>query len=78
MAELELQLEEIDAELYRVNQDYLFTKAEYDAERYEFEEIQEEDPERAAGLRPILVAQSAAFTLAGWRARTPGKAQSME
>ena len=54
IAELELQLGEIDAELYRVNQDHLFTKAEYDAERYEFEEVQEVDPERAAGLRPEI------------------------
>ena len=54
IAELELQLDEIDTELYLVNQDYLFTKAEYDAERYEFEEIQEEDPERATGLRPEI------------------------
>ena len=52
--ELEGQLDEIEAELYGVNQDYLFTKAEYDAERYEFEEIQEEDPERAAALRPEI------------------------
>ena len=52
--ELEGQLDEIEAELYGVNQDYLFTKAEYDAERYEFEEIQEENPERAAALRPEI------------------------
>ena len=52
--ELEGQLDEIDAELYGTNQDYLFTKAEYDAERYEFEEIQEEDPERAAAVRPEI------------------------
>ena len=52
--ELEGQLGEIEAELYGVNQDYLFTKAEYDAERYEFEELQEEDPERAATVRPEI------------------------
>ena len=59
IAELEGQLDEIDAELYLVNQDYLFTKAEFDAERYEFEELQEEelqeeDPERAASVRPEI------------------------
>ena len=52
--ELEGQLDEIEAELYGVNQTYLFTKAEYDAERYEFEELQEEDPERAAAVRPEI------------------------
>ena len=52
--ELEGQLDEIEAELYGVNQDYLFTKAEYDAERYEFEELQEADPERAAAVRPEI------------------------
>ena len=52
--ELEGQLEEVEAELYGVNQTYLFTKAEYDAERYEFEELQEADPERASAVRPEI------------------------
>ena len=54
ISELEGQLETIEAELYGVNQDYLFTKAEYDAERYEFEELQEEHPEEAAAVRPEI------------------------
>ncbi len=54
ISELEGQLEEIEAELYGVNQDYLFTKAEYDADRYEFEELQEEHPELAAAVRPEI------------------------
>ncbi len=48
---LELDLEVIEADLFRVNQDYIFTKAQYDVERYEFEELQEEDPESAAEVR---------------------------
>jgi len=51
---LEVDLEVIEADLFRVNQDYIFTKAEYDVERYEFEELQEEDPERAAEVRPEI------------------------
>ena len=51
---LEAQLAEIDAELFVTNQAYQFTKAEYDAERYEFEELQDADPEEAADMRPEI------------------------
>ena len=48
---LEAQLEEIEAALFLANQEFQSTKAEYDAERYEFEELQETDPERAEAFR---------------------------
>ena len=46
---LEEQLEELEADLFLTNQDFQTTKAIYDAERYEFEELQEEHPEEAVG-----------------------------
>ena len=49
--ELQEQLEDIEADLFLANQEFQSTKAVYDAERYEFEELQENDPERAAGER---------------------------
>ena len=52
--ELERQMEGIEAELYLTNQRYQFTKAEYDAERYEFEELQSTNPEAAAPRRPAI------------------------
>lgn len=52
--ELQGQLDDVEADLYRVNQAWQFTKAEYDVERYTFEEHQEEDPERAAEERPAI------------------------
>ncbi len=54
--ELQGQLDEVDAELYRVSQAWQFTKAEYDVERYTFEEHQESDPERADEERPAIEA----------------------
>jgi len=48
------QLDEIETELYSVNQAYLFHKAEYDSQRYQFEELQEDDPERAEAFRPEI------------------------
>ena len=51
---LEAQVAEIDAELFVTNQEYQFAKAEYDADRYEFEELQDTDPEEAADRRPEI------------------------
>lgn len=48
---LEAQLADVEADLFLTNQEFQSTKAVYDAERYEFEELQEADPERAAGAR---------------------------
>ena len=49
--ELEAQLEDVEAQLFLTNQEFQSTKAVYDAERYEFEELQEEHPEEAEGER---------------------------
>ena len=54
--ELETELEPLEAELFLASQEHQFTKAEYDAERYEFEEMQESDPEAAAERRPEIEA----------------------
>ena len=48
---LEDQLEGVEADLFLTNQEFQSTKAVYDAERYEFEELQEEHPEAAADER---------------------------
>ena len=48
------QLKELETDLFLESQDHQFTKAEYDAERYEFEEMQESDPEAAAERRPEI------------------------
>ena len=48
---LEGRLEELEADLFLTNQDFQTTKAVYDAERYEFEELQEEHPEQAVDAR---------------------------
>ena len=55
--ELQGQLDEIEAELYRVSQAWQFTKANYDVERYAFEERQDHDPEHAAEERPAIDAR---------------------
>ena len=52
--ELEAQLAEVDTELFRVSQEHQFTKANYDSDRYEFEELQETDSERAEAVRPEI------------------------
>ena len=52
--ELEAQLAEVDTELFRVSQEHQFTKANYDSDRYAFEELQETDPERAEAIRPEI------------------------
>ena len=57
--ELQLQLDDVEAELYRVNQAWQFTKAEYDVDRYAFEELQDRDPELAAEERPAIDAMYA-------------------
>ena len=50
--ELNAELADIEANFYITNQAYNFLKAEYDVERYAYEEMQEEYPEDAAELRP--------------------------
>ena len=47
-------LADIDAQFYVTNQAYNFLKAEYDVDRYAFEEMQAENPEAAAELRPAI------------------------
>jgi mono/diheme cytochrome c family protein len=44
---LEEELAALDARLYRVNQDYQFAKARYDAEKYEYEALRDHDPAHA-------------------------------
>ena len=51
---LEGELDSINAELFLATQEHQFTKAEYDAERYEFEELQESNPSRAEDIRPEI------------------------
>ena len=55
--ELQGQLDEVEAELYRVSQAWQFTKANYDVERYAFEERQDHDPGHAAEERPAIDAR---------------------
>ena len=50
--ELNAELADIDAQFYITNQAYNFLKAEYDVERYAYEELQTENPEEAIELRP--------------------------
>ena len=52
--DLESQLADVEADLYLASQNYNFQKADYDVERYAFEEIQAEHPEDAVGLRPAI------------------------
>lgn len=54
VAELQTQLEDVEAEFYITNQAYNFLKAAYDVERYAYEELQEEDPEEAAEVFPEI------------------------
>ena len=51
---LESQLGEVEADLFLASQEYTFTKAEYDVDRYEFEGLQEEDPVAAEVARPAI------------------------
>ena len=50
--ELGSQLADVEAGLYLASQNHNFQKADYDVERYAFEEVQAEHPEEAAELRP--------------------------
>lgn len=54
VAELQTQLEDVEAEFYITNQAYNFLKASYDVQRYAYEELQEEDPEEAAEVFPEI------------------------
>jgi len=51
---LQVELDSVNAELFLATQEHQFTKAEYDAERYEFEELQESNPSRATEIRPEI------------------------
>ena len=48
--DLESQLERVEADLYLASQNYNFQKADYDVERYAFEEVQAEHPRRRGGV----------------------------
>ncbi|HIC57838.1 MAG TPA: hypothetical protein EYO94_10590, partial [Acidobacteria bacterium] len=52
--ELNAELADIEANFYITSQAYNFLKAEYDVDRYAYEEMQEEHPEDAAELRPAI------------------------
>ena len=52
--ELESELRAVETTLFRANQEYQFTKADYDAARYEFEEMQETNSEGASQRRPEI------------------------
>lgn len=52
VAELEGELADVEADFYLANQQYNFLKADYDVERYAYEELREEHPDEAAELRP--------------------------
>ena len=52
--ELNAELADIEANFYIADQAYNFLKAEYDVDRYAYEEMQEEHPEDAAELRPAI------------------------
>ena len=54
--ELETALEAVEADLFLTNQEWQFAKAEYDVDRYEFEELQEVNSEQAAERRPAIEA----------------------
>ena len=52
--ELEAQLADVEADLYLGSQNHNFQKADYDVQRYAFEEIQAEHPEEATDGRPEI------------------------
>ena len=52
--ELESELDAVETTLFRANQEHQFTKADYDAARYEFEEMQEANPQGASERRPEI------------------------
>ena len=52
--ELQVPLDDVENEHYRVNQEWQFAKANYDVARYAFEERQVDDPEGAAEERPSI------------------------
>ena len=52
VAVLESELADVEADFYLANQQYNFLKADYDVERYAYEELREEHPEEAAEVRP--------------------------
>ena len=54
--QLEGQLAGVETEFYVTNQSYNFAKAEYDVERYAYEEIREENPEEAEAVWPEIEA----------------------
>ena len=56
VAELQGQLDDVNAEFYITNQAYNFLKANYDVERYTYEELREEHPEEAAEVLPEVEA----------------------
>ena len=52
--ELEAQLADVEADLYLGSQNHNFQKADYDVQRYAFEEIQAGHPEEATDGRPEI------------------------
>ena len=67
VAELEGELASVDADFYLANQEYNFLKADYDVERYAYEELREEHPEDAADLRPEIDAMYERWVALGLR-----------
>ena len=65
--ELEGELAAVDADFYLANQEYNFLKADYDVERYAYEELREEHPEDAADLRPEIDAMYERWVALGLR-----------
>ena len=53
LSEVESRLEALNDEFYSTNQAHLFARAEYDVERYDYEEAVANDPENAEPLRVI-------------------------
>ena len=65
--QLEGELAAVDADFYLANQEYNFLKADYDVERYAYEELREEHPEDAADLRPEIDAMYERWVALGLR-----------
>ena len=54
VADLEAQLDELNDEFYAVNQRYLFSRAQYDVERYDYEEAIANNGDDVAELEALV------------------------
>jgi mono/diheme cytochrome c family protein len=56
--ELQEQIDDLDARLYRENQDYQFAKASYDSHRYDYEVVRRANPSRGERMQADIDAEA--------------------